>query len=115
MNKESTESLNILLQGVGDMLKASLPPLVNFLHGIVTQAADIIIQTFHNISDWLPDWLKEMDYDDVLRIKAINLDLVSPRIVALSYSSRAKIKNKNLNRIKRELRLYEKRNKDKKV
>lgn len=43
------------------------------------------------------------------RQKALKLELVSERIVKLSRSKRYKVRKKNMSRIRKELRLYEKR------
>lgn len=43
------------------------------------------------------------------RQKALELELVSKRVVKLSKSKRAKVQKKNMARIRKELRLYEKR------
>lgn len=43
------------------------------------------------------------------RIQAMRTGVVSSRVIKLTYHKKKRVRNKNLNRIRKELRLYEKR------
>lgn len=47
--------------------------------------------------------------DTDTRIQAMKTGVVSPKVIKLTYHKKKRVRNKNLNRIRKELRLYEKR------
>lgn len=62
-----------------------------------------------SLNELVEQWKFEIQEQEKDRQKALELKLVSERVVKLSKGKRTKTRKKNMARIRKELRLYEKR------
>ena len=82
------ETFEKMALAVGDMLKA-LTPLVKGMTGTIKEYIDLIL------------------VEESLRKRALSIE-VSPKVVRLSRSKRYRTHKKNINRIRKEIRKWEK-------
>lgn len=79
----------------------------------ITESIGVVMRSFNpalqSISDMVNKIIVESGKDEHLRQEAIQLHLVSKRVVFLSYRN-DKVGNKNMNRIKKRVFYYYKRN-----
>lgn len=79
----------------------------------ITESIEVVMRSFNptlqSISDMVNGIIMEKRKDEHLRQDAIQLHLVSKRVIFLSYRG-GKVGNKNLNRIKKQMFYYYKRN-----
>lgn len=90
------EALRELLLSMGEMVSALGKRWLE----------DIDLSSFAELAEW---WKLEGRRQEEDRQKALELKLVPKRVVELSKNKRTKVRKKNMNRIRKELRLYEKR------
>ena len=74
--------------------------------GVVMRSLNPALKSF---SDMVNKMIREEEKNEHLRQEAIQLHLVSKRVVSLSYRG-GKVGNKNMNRIKKQVFYYYKRN-----
>lgn len=74
--------------------------------GVIMGSLNPTLQSFKNMVNRI---ILEGEKDEHLRQEAIQLHLVSKKVVSLSYRG-GKVGNKNLNRIKKQMFYYHKRN-----
>ena len=90
------EALRELLLSMGEMVSALGKRWLE----------NIDLSSFTELAEW---WKLEGRRQEEDRQKALELKLVSKRVVELSKSKRTKVRKKNMARIRKELRFYEKR------
>lgn len=81
----------------------------------ITESVVVVMRSLNpalkSFSDMVNRMIKEEEENEYLRQKAIQLHLVSRRVVSLSYRG-GKVGNKNMNRIKKQMFYYYKGNPD---
>ena len=79
----------------------------------ITESIGVVMESFNpalkSFSDMVNGIIMKEEKNEHLRQEAIQLHLVSKRIVSLSYRC-GKVGNKNMNRIKKQMLYYYKRN-----
>ena len=89
-NKEAIKVAERITESMVEVLRSLNPALKSF-------------------SDMVNEMIMEEEKDDYLRQEVIQLHLVSKKVVSLSYRG-GKVGNKNMNRIKKQMFYYYKRN-----
>lgn len=79
----------------------------------ITESIGVVMESFNptlkSLSDTINRIIREEEENEHLRQDAIQLHLVSKKVISLSYRG-GKVGNKNLNRIKKQMFYYYKRN-----
>lgn len=79
----------------------------------ITESIVVVMESFNptlkSLSDTINRIIREEEENEHLRQDAIQLHLVSKKVISLSYRG-GKVGNKNLNRIKKQMFYYYKRN-----
>lgn len=103
---ESVDKLAEAMSQVGEAISEMLLSMGEILSAVCKQLLGTIDLSF--LAELGERWKLEEQRLEEDRQKALELKLVSKRIVKLSKSKRTKVRKKNMNRIRKELELYEK-------
>lgn len=106
------EKLNKIVQEITFGFQKISEEAIKITDGII-ESMRIIMRslnpTLKSLSDMINRMIREEEENEHLRQEAIQLHLVSKRVVSLSYRG-GKVGNKNMNRIKKQMFYYYKRN-----
>lgn len=101
------EELNFVFQKISEeAIKIAERITESISIGVVMESFNPVLKSF---SDMVGEIIMKEEKNEHLRQEAIQLHLVSKRIVSLSYRC-GKVGNKNMNRIKKQMFYYYKRN-----
>lgn len=103
---ESVDKLAEAMSQVGEAISEMLLSMGEILSAVCKQLLGTI--DLSSLAELGERWKLEEQRLEEDRQKALELKLVSKRIVKLSKSKRTKVRKKNMNRIRKELELYEK-------
>lgn len=113
------------LDGARDRCSEAVDKLAEAMSQVGAAISEMLLCIGEVLSAVCKQWLEKVDFsslDELVerlefeeqrrekdRQKALELELVSKRVVELSKDKRTKVRKKNMARIRKELRLYEKR------
>lgn len=104
---ESVDKLVEAIFQVGEAISEMILSMGELLSAVCKQGFEDI--NLSSLAELGERWKLEEQRREEDRQKASELKLVSKQVVKLSKSKRTKIRKKNMNRIRKELKLYEKR------
>lgn len=106
------EKLNKIVQEITFGFQKISEEAIKVTDGII-ESMRIIMRslnpTLKSLSDMINRMIREEEENEHLRQEAIQLHLVSKKVISLSYRG-GKVGNKNMNRIKKQMFYYYKRN-----
>ena len=104
---EAVDKLAEAMSLMGAALKEVLLCVGEMMSAVCKQWLENV--DFSSLDELVERWKFEEQRQEEDRQKVSELKLVSKRVVKLSKSKRTKVRKKNMARIRKELRLYEKR------
>lgn len=104
---EAVDKLAEAMSQVGEAISEMLLCMGGMLSAICKQWLESV--DLSSLAELVERWKLEEQRREEDRQKVLELKLVSKRVVKLSKSKRTKVRKKNMARIRKELKLYEKR------